>query len=267
MAAGRPLSSRTEHGRVPAAQPWTLSPSRGARCPQRLLCQAEALTSGSLVSSGSITILLWEAQSSVLGRLELAADFSISCCVQRHLQAERGPGGFCTVPVGAAPALHLPQKCRGSNRSEDLQGEEGTGSSWCFPAGFRWLCWLWIWSFCTPTHHCPPGHCPPGFMGLPPSYPWVLTEPKSPGAAVTALLPPGLHTDRLARAPGRLDGAVSWLLSSPLGSPAPNPCQAAAGAAGWRRGKGRGCLRAGLRGCARLRGGGSRPFPSRYPRV
>lgn len=168
VAAGRPLSSRTEHGRVPAAQPWTLSPSRGARCPQRLLCQAGALTSGSLVSSGSITILLWEAQSSVLGRLELAADFSISCCVQRHLQAERGPGGFCTVPVGGLllPCI-FPRNAEGATAARNCWGRKALaapGVSLLVSDGFVGC---GFGHSAHPPTTAPPGTAPPALWGFP----------------------------------------------------------------------------------------------------
>lgn len=168
MAAGRPLSSRTEHGRVPAAQPWTLSPSRGGRCPQRLLCQAEALTSGSLVSSGSITILLWEAQSSVLGRLELAADFSISCCVQRHLQAERGPGGFCTVPVGGLllPCI-FPRKAEGATAARTCWGRKALAAPGVSPLISDGFFSCGFGHSAHPPTTAPLGTAPPALWGFP----------------------------------------------------------------------------------------------------
>lgn len=55
--------------------------------------QEGALTSGSLVSSGSTTILLWEAQSSALGRpcVELAMVLLLG---PSHLPGEQGVCGM-----------------------------------------------------------------------------------------------------------------------------------------------------------------------------
>lgn len=55
--------------------------------------QEGALTSGSLVSSGSITILLWEAQSSALGRpcVEFAMVLLLG---PSHLPGEQGVCGM-----------------------------------------------------------------------------------------------------------------------------------------------------------------------------
>lgn len=75
--------------------------------------QERALTSGSLVSSGSITILLWEAQSSALGRPCVELAMVLLLCPS-HLPGERslwdGSRAGASTPPCVLPAAtpHIP---------------------------------------------------------------------------------------------------------------------------------------------------------------
>lgn len=72
---------------------------------KKLGSQEGALTSGSLVSSGSITILLWEAQSSALGSpcVEFAMVLLLSL---GHLPGEQRVCGTA-AGLGASTSPHV----------------------------------------------------------------------------------------------------------------------------------------------------------------
>lgn len=102
--------------------------------------QERALTSGSLVSSGSITILLWEAQSSALGRPCVELAMVLLLCPS-HLPGQRG---VCGMAAGLVPP-HLPVCCLlpphiFPENSHGLLGEENTHNPRASPADLRSVC-------------------------------------------------------------------------------------------------------------------------------